>query len=357
MTATRDVPMYPPSLVPSYQVIGSGKPVRSGTWMSAAQFANWLIGRGVCLISGTAATALNGVGTYVFTYWVYGDQWHTTRVWAITLGRSVIVADGTGDQSGVAFGTVQISGIGNFTHRFSVVGDPETFYWIDDYTSGTVRPADPTGGAGEQVTVSITLGNGSHACDVLGVQMWEAPKELLDTEGVIVSSEFTNAAIFDGSTVQRSVGAISKALLFARRMVRRGSLFTWSSANIPLFTQSLAFVDFFSVYPALQARKTAITDVTRTINVRVFARMNSVGPTGNVKFTMTNGSTVTLVVTGTATAWYSGTIQVNVDDATQVARIAGGVRDLCRVEWKTTVNSVAGQLQMFSICISDIPGI
>lgn len=350
------VPIFAPNLYPHIARIGSGKPVLANTWQSAAKMANWVAGRGCTLVSGTGGILGAGV-THTFRYWVYDDDWHSTRCWVITLAKSQMAMYAWG-ASDICFGTIVVNGN---THRFSFSGPPACIYLPENYT---VTRGDPTAHAGEEVTCVITPDAASGTVELMSLQLVEVPKLLLDDEGAKDDTIGALKPIYDNTSgdANASVAGVGQTMEFARTISRRGGMFAWSDGGVGAVTRTAGtFADLFPIYPALQTRNTTEdAAAVRAVKVHVYAKVSG-GASGEVKFTMDSGDTLTLTVTSATGAWVSGTVDVSVDVATATnggTYRSGGVdgdRDECQVEYR--ISAGAGTLTVYAVCINDPCGL
>lgn len=357
MSAT--APDVPPNIYLDVLDVGSGKPVRGSTWRNAAEMVNWIVARGTTLIPGTAATCASN-STNIFRYWVYGDDWHSTRVWLFSLGPADFNQYAS-IETDPCHGTITVNGN---DYPFSFQGTPHTVIAVEDYSVG--RDPDPSAGAsaGEEISFTVVVPATSHAVEIHNAQCFEAPKRTLeaDSEGVDLSTYHVAREIFAESVAEVGMWHMSDRLEFARRMVRRGGMFAWNGGSVGVGTTSASYVAFFPFTFPLQTRNTTEKiPARRTVKVHVWGDP-AVGDVGRVRLTMSSGDSVELEFTDGDGAWVSGDLDVSVDvpSATSGAihRFGGtdGQRDLCTVEYKRHSGS-AGTFRVHAVCISDPCGI
>ena len=356
-----NVPNSPPYTVIDVIGLGSGKPVTSVAWSNQADLLNWIVGTGTTLVPGCGATLSPGTNK-TFQWWVYGDDWHASRAWVVVLGAAQFNYYSL-TPSDECWGTITVNGN---TYNYGFQGrEPNTIIIVEDYAAG--RDPDPSTGAaaGEEVTCQVTVNSLSGTVEVHHIGLYEVPKGVLEVpiEGVDVSTTARARPIFADSGDEVGLDQFNETMLFARRMTRRGGMWSFNATGNEVTTTSASYEDVFPVSApcALQTRNTTEEiPAVRAVKVSVFGRA-ATGTVGRVRFTMTSGDSLELDIDDSDGAWAHGELDVSVDVADAepagIHRFGGaeGDRDECTIEMKRVSGSDPVYIE--TICINDPCGI
>jgi hypothetical protein len=273
-----------------------GTPVRARDWYAAAGLANWIRGRGACLVPMTSIGAQIAAGASAnFNFYTKNRGSCIERVWivtgyAVTTGRSaiLILGDGTATQQ--------------FTlgDRFSAPA--MSVFHVKQIASRSTARAE----------LRLVVDNTSlstSAVVISGIACYEQDRPILQDDttegGVELYSCSTKQPIFQDD--YRSLDAVERVMLSAGD-ARRVGMFHWTrgSASEVVNDEATAKTILTLGAPVL-ARKIGTSDTTNP-NIYWSAKCRVTGPaaTGRITLTHTNNAgtfTDTVDYTNTTSSW------------------------------------------------------
>jgi hypothetical protein len=194
------------------------------------------------------------------------------------------------------------------------------------------------------------------------IMLFECPNATIENAGLNYFTFAPKNPIYeDTDGVGSSITQLASAAAFAAHDVfRRGGLFTCASpesANVISVSGTTSYTPVYRVKPSIQAPLFVPGATTKTCKSKVRAALSGDATAGDVRITMTNGSTVTHHFT---TSGWSSTqnLSVETDDPSQWATdggIRGGTRDEATVECRVTGTGTNGNFTVLSVCIWDEP--
>lgn len=317
---------------------------------------NWLIGRGHTLaVSGPHFWDASVVAT--FSFWVWPDDIHQDYTWWITLsGRDGLY------RPKVYNGTVTLSDIGSGTQTAAFTtpsdGSAITIKMQQVATAASSTPLEL------QCTIDPNGPSGAFDAEdypyvyLHGIHIQESSQVFLDGRGVATSTLEARQPIYwdFGSPPSASITTLVESSRYAHEnYARRGALFSWFDPfDRFTSTTSGSWVDVFIARPAIQCRRVGATQTVGDIKARICARVT--GGSGQVKLSLSSGSTYTWSVSNTVNQWLDEqTLQCETDDPDRWPTdggIRGGTRDEVRLE----VKAPPGQtIYMVGLAICETP--
>lgn len=268
-------------------------PVSSRTWQSAAYLANFLRGKGACLVPWCVPEiTIANSQTHVFRFRVKNRSTAVARVWVLLLratsadpGFLIIKAPASGGTQVVSDAPVV-----SLDRRFPLI-------YMEQLSSQTSTEA--------QIDISVSWGTGQGSASLIveGVACYEQDRPLLaqDTTdyGVDVASCATGLPMYDASYA--SFGGLNNAL--AHCDARRVGIWHWTNgdATTAAITSATPQNLLQLGVPGL-ARKLARAATTGTVKWSVYGKMSASG-TGVVTLSSTSGVSDAMNVTSTSYAW------------------------------------------------------
>lgn len=339
-------------------------PVAASPLQAAAWGVNWVLGKGRALaIDGprTLFAGGEGVGSNIYSYWCNPNQFCADYQVAITMQGQTF----DGGQTAI-YGSIDIPASGGTNYTFAVDNAISVFYLKVPRTFGASSVEEEF-----SFKINTTLDpyvspdNAGQALIVHSVHVYESPQVRLTGNGG--TDSYTMEAgdpIYHGAPFASISGLAQQIESASTAYHRRGALFTYTSPvndALPPNTYPTSFTNMFATPPALQSFLTNNGQTLRTCKVNIRGRVTNAGGlasgSGDVRFTMTNGSTTTFTLSSNTAAWQTPrTISVEVDDPSRWAvdgGIRGGTRDFCTVQIKANV--VGHRVHVSGISIYDQP--
>lgn len=334
------VPLGAPLL--SRRGIYSTRVVRGGAvqWGGFADASNHLAGRGCALIPHAMSGQDLTVGAdETLKFWVWPRYAARRRLWVSTYinrasavtGARVTFTDPNSGQS-----NADVSGI---------AGTRVVHQHVEDV--GT-----PSATAGQLAPKWHLDSGASKAVTLLSVSCFELPRPdlVLDTNeyGVERDTLESGRPIFKGTG--RGVGAVATAVQALDAVAARNGIFHFArDTSAQLSTTAGAWTPVFLSPPVGLGRKRYTTSTTATVSV--YARCSSgAGTTGDLRFTMASGATLTLSITSAmSSSWLNGSLAIDCEDLTVADGRRSSRYDTCTVEWQRTAGANAINLESISI--------
>ncbi len=283
------VPLRRPEIAEG--LIRVAAPVSSTTWQGAAYLANWLRGKGACLVPYTSPERSITTGvTESFRFWVQPRTSAIERVWIVTL-RTTGASGVTAEIEAPALTGVTMGSLG--VPRTLLPGR-SSFVYVETLGSKS--------GTAAEISVSVKAIGGTVIVE--GIECYEQDRPLLAQDandmGVDIFSAAVGQPILDDDYM--SLGGIVASLGVAD--ARRPGLWHWTvgdglGATITSATPAAILV---LGIPALAA-KLARAALTGVVKWKAYAKMASAG-TGNIVLaTSQTGLSDTMPITSTSFAW------------------------------------------------------
>jgi type IV secretory pathway TrbD component len=347
----KPVPFAPPIDQMQLGNIRATWPVEAAPIKAAGSVANWLLGKGRSLVvdGGRAVAAQTA---YQARYWCAPSALHGSLCWVLSLSAR----DTTNAKRSF---TALISSVPpTYSGSYSLGANPTTIY--------IPVPNDGEGEYGLTLTTDATSAN--DRLWIHEIHLIEAPLTELTVateEGKpVVGCELAQprSQIYDGYDPYKSITGVMHAHQdLAVDHHHRGALFSWSSNYLLQQRNTTTFASlFFGLRPALQTRYMygfgtgRIT--SRFAKASVLAHQSG-GSTGQIRLTMSKGGVGVFSFPASAgPTWTHQNLNIATDDYTRWESDAGrrdGTDDLMLVEARVVST---GQISLYSICVSDVPG-
>lgn len=333
------------SIVREADVI-SGRAVRSRTWLTAAELANWCLGQGDVLVPAYDPDQNIAAGaSKTFQFRVTPNGRAVRRVWRVY----VLAATRSG--------TVTISAGAMAAKTVAVPVSPAGAVAIDYLEDLTAKSA-----VSQTLTLTVACSASSGAVVVSGISCNEAPRAVLDTAdlGMELTSEWarepidarTNNSLGGLFTAAEAMGGSSGGLL------RRVSYLAYARPD----NTTDCWSDAAGVFVPLLAqghiltRKILAADTSRSVTFYFLCRASNITTDGEIRITNnTTAATVTLTVTdpGTTFAWYGTSLSFACEDLSQASGLPGGTfaNSTFTIEFRRT--GAAGTFYVASACAGE----
>ncbi len=336
------VPAFPPMTATGFEpqrrnmlpVLGTGQ------WTDAAQQANWALGHGSTLVtSGPSQYDMTSGGSpYEFRFKCMPRPQNTYRLWTVSLaadddggGCTLRSLDGATDY---ARADIPPSDADVKAHAGLIVSFPQSN--ADDSVDGSGH---------SEFGFEIVVDAGVDAVWVTSIGCYELPLVFaapgdVPSPGVFPeeSAMASGEPIYDDGNVpaEKSAAAVAYAAVAAETSARRSAMAAWALYETAFITTS-TFVDAYGGYVPLLARRRYSSDTAGNRSIRVWVQAAGVG---QVRLTMTNGSTTTLTYASAGVyQWQTATISVDAENLANLGTDGGlqsSTRDELRVEIRCT---------------------
>lgn len=330
--------------------IVSGRSVRSRTWLTAAELANWTLGNGDVLVPGyDPAQAIAAGASKVFNYRVTPNGRAVRRVWRIYAIGSTRSGSITITAGAMASKTVEIPAEPTIAVPIEYIED------LSAKSSATQ-------------TLTLTIANGASSVAVVtiaGISCNEAPRAVLalDTTdmGIDTRSEWAREPI--DARPNYSIGGLLDAqnsMAGASSKQRRVSYLAFARPD----NTADCWSDAAGVYvPLLTAghiltRKLYVTSTTGTVRFYFYCSASNATTDGEILITNdTTAGNVTCTVTnpGTGWAWYSADLAFACEDLSEANGLPGGTFASSTFTITFRRAGDAGTFYVSSACAEEIP--
>ena len=324
----------------------SGRAVRSRTWLTAAELANWCLGQGDVLVPAyDPDQAIAAGASKTFQFRVTPNGRSVCRVWRIYILSETIA------------GTVTITAGAMASKTVPVPVSPADAVAIE-YVENLAAKSS----ASQTLTLTVANSASSPTVRVSGISCNEAPRAVLDTAdlGMELTSEWarepidsrTNNSLGGLFTAAEAMGGSSGGLL------RRVSYLAYARPDNTTDCWSDAVGAFVPMLTAghILTRKILAADTTRSVTFVFLCRASNATTDGEIRITNnTTAATVTLTVTdpGTTFAWYGTSLSFACEDLSQASGLPGGTfaSSTFTIEFRQT--GAAGTFFVASACAGE----
>ncbi len=327
---TQRVKPMPPNMLEATsaaQQIRAALPVRGyGQWETMAQCANWLAGCGAVLANaGPINETISAGSSHSRRFYCWPHDYATRE------GRLFII-ELVAASAGGSHGTVTLAPGGDAFDWAVPNTKPHTLMFVHEPSSTTAGEVSVQVSVDSAAAGAVTL----QTVTVAELPRWEHD-DATTTAGTHETSCVGAQPIYENTDTDDkfSVQSVFEQVREQGDNHTRCSLFSWYNAA-GLTTTATAFSgtsNIFRIDPAVQTRLLTASVTTRTVAWAVYA-VAAGASSGEVKVTMTNGSTSTITVANTTIAWTTGTVSVETDSMTETALIRGGTRDTAVFEFR-----------------------
>lgn len=322
----------------SEALIRVASPVSHLTWQASAYLANYLRGKGACLVPWCAPmrTIADGV-TETFRFRVRPRDVAIARVWGLQL-RTTAAAGVTVEVASPSGGTAV---------TYAVASS------LDARTPITHAQA-LTGHSGVEAQIEVTIKAIGGAVIVEGLCCCEQDRPLLNSDatdyGVDVVTLATGQPIFDASNV--SFGGIMDAL--ANADARRVGIFHWTVGDGEVTNSSSTHIDLLPLGVPGLAQKIARAATTGAVKWSAYAKADA-GDVGEVTLTTSESGVNDTAPVGTSYAWTAArTVSIDCEDLAADDGLQGGVWDELQISIGSADNTNACRVKSVSVWIDDI---
>ncbi len=333
---------------PAEFFVRGGMSIKSLTMQDVAKLLHWSIGRGGQLIPCYSPNyAIPALRTARFKFRVQPRYQAYSRIWTI--------------------GTRTISASGSLEYKVATPsgGTQKTYNALSGYTANNpilhYHDLSAQSSAETEISIDIENANASGTITVESIGCFDVPRLDLALAaydyGVDVETLGHRQPIFyddDGKGISSLATTSAEAFGLAHRtgmfhhawpIVGDAGVYGISAAKTvtataydPVFKSAAGATRAAPQLARKERRDGAAGYTLKTINVGVLGAVT--GGSGDVRFTMTNGATVTLNVTATATAfggtsagtWVTSTINVTTEDASTANGLRAAAWDLATIE-------------------------
>lgn len=320
---------------------------------------NWLMGRGHALAV-MGPCLWYGWLDATFSFWIWPDDLHQDYTWWIGLSAR----DGLYRPVTIS-GEITIPGIDGADDQVIAFSTPSdgTVYTLKSRQVAPTPSATPL-----EVTCTIAPAIETPEFEtpaedlpyllLHGIHIMESSQVFLDGKGVATSTLEARQPIYwnIGEPPDGSITTLVQSTKYAHEnYARRGQLFNWWDPFAQWSTASTSFTSVFpgDIKPAIQTRLISLGQSLASIKVRVCARVS--GGTGEVRVTMTNGSTHTWTVSSAVNEWQDEvTLQAECDDPDRWPT-DGGIRGGTRDEVTLEARAISGTIYVVGLSICETP--
>lgn len=286
---------------PAEALVRVAQPVAARTWLAAGHLANFLRGKGACLVPWTCPDlTISSGATDVFRFRVKPKNSTVERIWGLILrtgASSGVSAEIRAPQATGTLVTVPVSG--SLDARTPLV-----------YTEVLGAKSKTE----QEITIGIKALGGSVIVEGIACMAQDRPILNMDATdlGVDVVSLASGQPILEED--YRSLGGVINTLNGAD--ARRIGLFHWTIGDLTAATRSAnTYAALLPLAVPVLARKLGRAAVTGSVKWSAYAKVDA-GAGGQIRVTTTeSGVDDVMTVTGTSYAWQQPrTISIDCDD-------------------------------------------
>jgi len=324
----------------------SGRSVRSRTWLTAAELANWCLGQGDVLVPAYDPDQVIAAGaTKTFQYRVSPNGRAVRRVW-----RIYIIGD--------TVGTATISAGAMASRTVDVPASPSTAVPIEYLEDLTAKSS-----ALQTLTLTIVSGAGGGGARISGISCHESPRAVLALDTIDRGVEMTSAWAREpiDARENNSLGGIfdaEDAMSGTGNLLRRTAYLGYARPDniTDCWSDSIGSFVPMLIQGHILTRKIMATDTARGVTFRFLCRASNATTDGEIRITNnTTAASVTLTVTdpGTTFAWFSTGLSFACEDLTVASGLPGGTfaSSTFTIEFRRT--GAAGIFYVASACAEE----
>lgn len=326
--------------------IRAGWPVQAAPLKAASRTANWLLAHGKPLVcDGAKVLRVTSSESYTFRYRIAPSAEHSSLTILISLSAPLTSAVSTlGDYEFMQLDGYRVRARVELDNVPRSVSSPTMI----------IQPVYNLGAGDFEFTLDVSHNFVNELkLMIYSIHVFENPMFLLPNTGV--QGIEPKEQVYDGYADRESFAGIYRGYEeLVSTYFKRGALFSWCDPTSVTRAETI-YQSFFPVAPAMQMRLMYSGETTRAVECWVYAK--ATGGIGDVRFTMTNGSTATVGINSSTGAWFttSGSLSVEVDDVSRWdvdGGIRGGTRDALTVDYRAPSGG-SGTITIYSICVFD----